>query len=79
MENKEGPLLKVMDHSWGGGGGGRIPGNFGKGVTPGSPNTNPVADQTMSFFFHARFQTGGRKSISVFRPGLGRNTESPHF
>ena len=44
MENKEGPLLGVMDHF-----GGVFQGIFGKGVPPGSPNTNPVKDRTMSF------------------------------
>ena len=73
MENKEGPLLRVMDHS-----GGVFPGIFGKGVPPGSPNTDPVTDQTMSFF-HTRFQTRGLKSISIFRRGLGRNTLRHHF
>ena len=67
MENKEGQLLRVM-----------VIVIFDKGVPAGSPNTNPVTDQTMSFF-HTRFQTGGLKSISVFRPGLGRNTLSHHF
>ena len=46
MENKEGPLLRVMDHS-----GGVFQGIFGKGVPPGSPNTNPVTDQNV-FFSH---------------------------
>lgn len=71
MENKEGPLLRVMDHSGGGG-------EYFRGVPPGSPNTDPVTDQTKSFF-HTCFQTGDFKSISVFRPGLGRNTLSHHF
>ena len=48
-----------MDHSWG-----VFRGIFGKGVPPGSPNTNPVTDQTMSFF-HTRFQTGGLKYINI--------------
>ena len=50
MENKKGPLSRVIDHS--GGGGGVFRGIFGKGVPPGSPNTDPVTDQTMSLFSH---------------------------
>ena len=67
MENKEGPLLRVM-----------VIVIFGKGVPAGSPNTNPIY-RPNNVFFRTRFQTGGLKSISVFRPGLGRNTLSHHF
>ena len=61
-----------MDHS-----GGLFQRIFGKGVPPGSPTLTLL--QTKMSFFHTRFQTGGLKSISIFRSGLGQNTLSHHF
>ena len=49
--------------------GGVLLGILCAGVSPGSPNPDPISDQK-NVIFHTRFQTRPLKFIPVFRPGL---------
>ena len=51
------------------GGGGVLLGIRGGGVPRGSPNPDPISDQT-NVIFHTRFKNRTLKSIPVFRPSL---------
>ena len=43
-----------------------------EGPPPGSPNPNPISNKK-TFHFPCRFETWRLRSITVFRPGVGRN------
>lgn len=54
------------------GGGGGIRGSSWWGLPPSSPNPDLISDRKI-VIFHFHFQTGPLKSLTVFRPGAGRN------